>query len=512
MTQRQFSLLTGLFEQAPNALVFVDRDGIVLDVNPAFTRSFGYTPSEICGQPINRLSVEGVTPSGSLPGPDARSDTTTVTPAFSHYRRNDGSTVAVRVALLTFRDEQDQGAPFGYGAIINDLSQSAAASGTLPIDWAAAASEQKLLSTLYRRTPAIMHSIDENGFIRTVSEAWLLRFGYTEDEVLGRKSTDFMTKESRELALDVILPAFSESGRCDHVPYTMIAKSGERVEVELSSVLDTSSGQKHTLAILEDVTERNTALRALESRNADLKEFAHVAAHDLQAPIRHIDMFTTLATQDLSEGMLDDLRDHLETIKECSSRLNAMVRALLDFSLTGNGRPSQTPCDMKSLIEGVVKQLEPEIEATSATVEVGIEDVPTVVCDPILVERVFANLVNNALKYVEPGVDPRLHIRGRDLGKSVEIAIEDNGIGIEPKFRQQVFMPLKRLHGQDSPYQGTGIGLALCRKIVSAHEGEIRVENSTTGQGSRFVVTLPKDRESVSYDAEEAPAKFAAGR
>ncbi|MEO1492911.1 MAG: PAS domain S-box protein [Pseudomonadota bacterium] len=478
-------ILNALFRDNQEPVVISSLDHKILDVNAAFHGVFGFVRGEAIGRGLADLCPDAQSAEAFVSAFVESDDTTPTQIVLPTYRRADGTVFDARTTVMAIRDESR--AIRGFAAIIHALPDDVNRLIDSGRDLGQLMMEVRLYERLYRRSPAMLHSIDQNGVIRHVSQAWLSRFGYREEEVIGRRSIDFLTEDSREDA-KAVLQDFWRTGRCDRVPYTFLTKDGQPVEIELSAILDTTDGVVTTLAILEDVTERNRAIREVNKRNDELRNFARVAAHDLQAPLRHISLFSKLIEDDLDTGNYADAHENALQIQRSVGRMRGMVQALLDFSLSTEKRVSPEPTDLNRLIANVRDAAATEIAKTCA--QIRISDLPTVACDPVLFERVISNVFDNALKYVARGVTPSIRITAESTSQSVTLRIADNGIGIAEDFQERIFQPLKRLHGEDSEYPGFGIGLALCQKIVEAHFGRIWVEPNASG-GSTFFIELP---------------------
>ena len=284
---------------------------------------------------------------------------------------------------------------------------------------------------------------------------------------------------------------------------------GRRIMLLNARRIDAESGRPAlVLLAIEDVTERRAAERALAAAarelrrsNRELEEFASIAAHDLQEPLRKIRAFATRLA-DGYPGVLDDRgRDYLVRITSAAVRMETLIGGLLDFARISTTRRPFTPVDLGDIASAVVHDLESGVERVGGRVEVG--PLPTVEADSIQMRQLFQNLVANALKFRRPDIAPVVVIRSVEAeGGGVvsahsasrkpaacRLEFEDNGIGFEERYAARIFAPFERLHGR-SQYEGTGIGLALCRRIVERHGGIIAAR-STPGQGSTFVVDLP---------------------
>lgn len=246
-----------------------------------------------------------------------------------------------------------------------------------------------------------------------------------------------------------------------------------------------------------DATEAQLRAYAerLEQNNRDLQEFAYVASHDLQEPLRKILAFGDRLERLHGDELTPEGLDYLQRMLSASRRMQALIQGLLTYSrVTTRGRPF-TQVDMNKVVHEVLEDLETVIEETGGEVEVGY--LPTVEADPLQMRQLLQNLIANGLKFHRPGVPPRVRVEGRrrtiqENGQPrevTEIVVSDNGIGFDEKYLDRIFQPFQRLHGR-TEYPGTGMGLAICRKIVERHNGTIHVR-SQPGQGTTFTVQIP---------------------
>ena len=225
---------------------------------------------------------------------------------------------------------------------------------------------------------------------------------------------------------------------------------------------------------------------ALARSNADLEQFAYVASHDLQAPLRGMVGFSQLLARRLEDKLDDESREYLQFIDESARRLRDVIHDLLEFSRAGRGGSELVAVSLADPLRRALVELEPALRATGTTVLHG--DLPRVLGEPTGLMQLLRNLVDNAIKYVQPGVAPLIRIAAERRGAEVQVSVADNGIGIPPEHRERVFQIFQRLHTPEE-YPGTGVGLAICEKVLRHHGGRIWVEAAPEG-GSVFHFTL----------------------
>ena len=277
--------------------------------------------------------------------------------------------------------------------------------------------------------------------------------------------------------------------------HASVDPQGPRDVAELAGDVDTM--RLRILHELDELAKANARLDAqtqdLERSNAELEQFAYVASHDLQEPLRKVASFTQLLQRRYS-GQLDERADeYIDYAADGAKRMQTLINDLLAFSRVGRLREGQTEINLGEVLSQALAGLSTLIEETHATVNAG--ELPTVRGEPALLSLVFQNLVGNALKF-HGRERPIVGIRARREGASWLVSCSDNGIGIDAQYAERIFVIFQRLHPKDE-YAGTGIGLAMCRKIIEYHGGRIWLEPDT-GEGSTFSFTLPAAEERKS--------------
>jgi signal transduction histidine kinase len=261
-----------------------------------------------------------------------------------------------------------------------------------------------------------------------------------------------------------------------------------------------------TDALLRSREDLDTRTRDLERSNNDLEQYAQMASHDLQAPLATIDLYLRLLERRLPDASQEELLQLLEGIGGSTDRMRSLVRDLLHLARVGRGEPRREPLDTGAVLGQALEDLAGPINERGADVSAG--PLPVVNGDPGQLSLLFQNLVGNAIKFSD-GSAPRVSITASVEGEQAQFAVRDNGIGIDPKHAERIFQPFQRLHGEDR-YEGTGIGLAICQRIVTHHGGRIWAE-SDVGTGSTFRFTLPlADEPPAPAPAPETPHVAAA--
>ena len=259
---------------------------------------------------------------------------------------------------------------------------------------------------------------------------------------------------------------------------------------EQAEVLCNEEGQPvKMLGTVQDITERKQAEEELRRSNTDLEQFAYAASHDMRQPLRMISSYLQLLESDLAPVLTEETRQNLQFATEGAKRMDQMLMALLDYSRIGRKADTMAVIDSREVMDEALHYLEPAIEEAQADIRInGVWPRLFASRDEIL--RLFQNLIDNALKYRLSGQKPEVAVSAQTVGGEWRLEVRDNGVGLLPGHEARLFKVFERLQSR-SRYPGTGIGLALCRKIVEHHKGRIWVESPGQNQGCTFIVTLP---------------------
>jgi light-regulated signal transduction histidine kinase (bacteriophytochrome) len=305
----------------------------------------------------------------------------------------------------------------------------------------------------------------------------------------------------------IVLAVLVHFDAFDH--FYAVMRSNEKWEIDgivilaaVSSLAAMVFALRRSRESVRELERRVEAERALEARtillersNRELEQFAYVASHDLQEPLRSIQVFAGRLESTLSGTLDEHSRDDLTRLILAANRMQSLVRDLATLSRVSTTTQPPVVIDMRALLREILSDLEVRVTATGAYVD--LDDVPAVLGDSLQVRQLMENLLANALEFVNPGVKPRIRVNGARTGpETVEIRVSDNGTGFDMQHIDRIFLPFHRLHGR-SEYEGTGMGLAICQKIAERNGGSIRAESSP-GAGSTFIVRLAAPRQNAN--------------
>ena len=346
---------------------------------------------------------------------------------------------------------------------------------------------------LFESAKAGILLLDANtGQVTDVNPFLIKTLGYSQEELVGK--TIWEIGPFKEIAASKA--AFLELQSKEYIRYEDLpleTKDGHKIEVEFVSSVFRVNHHKVIQCNIRDITARKRTEEALARQaqelarsNAELEQFARIASHDLQEPLRMVESFTQLLARRY-KGKLDaDADEFIGYAMEGARRMRRLINDLLEYSRVGTQGKALEPTNCEALFDEAVANLATAIEQNGAVVT--RDHLQTVMADASQLTQLFQNLIGNAIKFhgEEP---PRVHVSAERSGKEWVFSVEDNGIGIYSNYYNRIFVIFQRLHSR-SEYPGTGIGLAICRKIVERHGGRIWVD-SELGKGATFYFTIP---------------------
>jgi PAS domain S-box-containing protein len=333
-----------------------------------------------------------------------------------------------------------------------------------------------------------------DGCVTRANSAWFGVFGFTAEEVHGRPLVEFLHPDDRT-AVEQEFQRLIAGGRDAQFECRGLCKNGSSVWLVVSATA--SPDEKLIFVAGHDITESKRMTEALDLHaeklarsNEELERFAYVASHDLQEPLRMVASFTELLGKRYS-GQLDETADrYIHFAVDGAKRMQQLIADLLAYSRVNSKELDVQQVDCGEVVQTAMRNLEAATTESGASIR--CDTLPWLPADQMQLTQLFQNLLGNAIKFRRTGEPPRVHVSAVDCGAEYVFSVGDNGIGIEPGQVDRIFQVFQRLHTR-AEFPGTGIGLAICKKVVERHGGKIWVE-STPGIGSTFRFSLPKSQ------------------
>ncbi len=345
---------------------------------------------------------------------------------------------------------------------------------------------------------------DPNGVVVWANQAWLRHRDLSLMAVYGRRLPDLVPAEERQASEDRLRRL---QGLTPDQPNMSIEFSvdGERVMDYVHKGWFNRAGELAMIsAVGRDRTESHQAQasmelanRRLEDSNRDLQDFAYVASHDLQEPLRKIVAFSDRLATKFDDDLDERAHDYLGRVQNAASRMQRLIEDLLTFSRVNTDAAAMSTTSLNDVVVGVISDLEIAINEADATI--ALHDLPDVVVDELQMRQLFQNLIGNGLKFRHEDRPVEIQIWAQRMlmpgdasglaGEGWAISVADNGIGFDEKYLGKIFTVFQRLHGRND-FDGSGIGLSVCRRIAERHEGDLSA-HSVPGQGSTFTLWLP---------------------
>jgi len=513
----------GLLEAAPDAMVVVNQGGEIVLVNVQAEKQFGYSRDELLGKKVKNIIPEGF--AERLIADAARSAADALAQQIGtgielSGRRKDGSEFPIEIMLSPLESAEG----ILVTAAIRNISVRKDAEKHL-------VQMESRYRGLLEAAPDAMVVVNRGGEIVLVNVQAEKQFGYRRDELLGQKVKNIIPegfaerliadatrsvadalaqqigtgielcgrrKDGSEFPIEIMLsPLESAEGILVTAAIRNISarKKSERVNTQLenqATVLQ-SAHDELEVRVRERTKELAFANQILEQSNLELKQFAYVASHDLQSPLRSISGFVQLLKLEY-EGKLDEqAQDWIRRTVGAIGQMQRLIRDLLSYSRVDARSLPFTRIPFLDIVRDAVTLLESSLRDSGGRVT--WDELPVVMGDRSQLVQLIQNLVGNGLTY-HGDKPPHIHLSAERSGQEWIFSVRDNGIGIDPKYREQIFEIFKRLHDQKE-YPGTGIGLAVCRRVVNRHGGRIWVE-SELGHGSTFHFTIPEGTEQTN--------------
>ncbi|WP_186441583.1 PAS domain S-box protein [Desulfamplus magnetovallimortis] len=474
--EKFFTLISDLF-------CIADINGYFRLINPAAEQILGYTQEELLQRPYMNFVH-----------PDDREKTEKVIHEqlqqgkkvinFSNrYVCKDGS---VKWLEWTFHPMPNQGVTYAVG---RDCTQRRDMEASLK-------ASELWMRSIYNALEEAVLVVSPQRELISVNKATKKIFGYTEKEIHDQSTSILHVDQDHFVEFGKKIEDAFGQGKSAEFEFRAKRKNGEIFQSEhtVSMLKDEAGNPLGIVSVIRDISKRKQAeiileetLADLEKSNAELEQFAYVASHDLQEPLRAVIGFLQLLQSKYKNQLDEKGRHYIERVVKAGHRMQSLISDLLKVSRVNTLNTSFEPTDLTKVLEEVLEHMQSTITEENGVVT--YSRLPTLMVDKSQIQGLFQNLIVNALKYNE-ALKPTIEIGYEDKGHECRFFVKDNGIGISKEFRDKIFMIFQRLHPRKD-YSGSGIGLALCKKIVERHRGNIWVE-SESGKGSIFYFTLPQ--------------------
>ncbi|MGC1245045.1 MAG: PAS domain S-box protein [Spirulinaceae cyanobacterium] len=476
--------VAAILRSVPDALVFVNSQRKIIEVNSAFTKLFGYKPSEAIGQNSSVLysSQEDYQEQGRKRYHLNAEDQ--LLPYEVTYSRKDGSSFISETVGSQVTD--DEGNSLGFLGIIRDITKRKEA------ELALQASEERL-RLFITNAPIAIAMFDVQMCYLANSKNWLAQYNLNGEDIVGRSHYEIfpsVPQRWQEIHKHCLAGAIE---KCDEDSFVRADGSTEWLRWEIHPWFKNQGEIGGIIMFTEVITERINSRHQLQqvnqellNSNQELEQFAYIASHDLREPLRKIQSYVELL-EEKYQGQLDEKADkYISALTKGTTRMQNLISDLLTYSRVHRTELLRKPTDLNSILEQVRDDLGVAIAQTKA--QILVAPLPTISVHPGQITQLLQNLVANAIKFQGDGT-PVIQIKAQQKENEWLISIADNGVGIKSRYTEQVFEIFQRLHSR-SKYEGTGIGLAICKKIVERHGGKIWLK-SEFGKGTTFYFTLP---------------------
>jgi len=482
----------GLLEAAPDAMVVVNQDGEIVLLNVQAEKQFGYHRDELLGQKVKNIIPEGF--AERLVADGARTPAEALAQQIGtgielSGRRKDKTEFPIEIMLSPLESAEG----ILVTAAIRDISVRKDAEQHL-------AQMESKYRGLLEAAPDAMVVVNQGGAIVLLNVQAEKQFGYRRDELVGQKVKNIIPEGFAERLLADALRS-AEDALAQQIgtgiELTGRRKNGSHFPIEIMlSPLESAEGILVTAAI-RDITKRKKAeahllqkVEELNRSNEELEQFAYIASHDLQEPLRMVASYTQLLSKRYKGRLDSDADEFISFAVDGASRMQRLINDLLAYSRVGTKAMDLHDTSSEEALQQALINLRGAVAESGAIVTQ--DPLPTVLADEMQLIHLFQNLLGNAIKYQNPGI-PRVHVSACRNGENKWIfSVKDNGLGIDSQYFEKIFGMFQRLHKREE-FAGTGVGLAICKKIVERHGGTISVE-SQPGHGSTFRFALAGTR------------------
>lgn len=480
LNKQHLSMLIHSIEHGSGSVIVTDVKGCIQYVNPAFVKITGYAREEAIGK-NPRILKSGETPHGQYKQLWETIVSGNEWEGEFHNRKKTGEYYWVFATISPMKNEE--GAITHFVAIQREITERKR--------------KEVRFNAFVKNTADALIAIDEQGVVELFNPAAEKMFGYKKEEVVGENVIMLMPESYRKKHEDG-LKRYLNTGKArilgtGPIELEALRKDGTAFPIELT-IGDARLDEYFTfIGIIRDITERKWAeqklihsMEELSRSNAELQQFAYVASHDLQEPLRMITSYTKLLERRYKDKLDSNANEYIAFAVDGAMRMQQLINDLLAYSRVTSRCRNFEPVNCTEVFNRVAKNLKIAIEESGAAITQ--DHLPAVMADPSQLTQLFQNLIGNALKF-RGEAPPRVHVSAEKKESEWIFSVSDNGIGIDPQYYDRIFIVFQRLHGKED-YPGSGIGLSICKKIVERHSGRIWLK-SEPGKGATFYFSLP---------------------
>ncbi|MBF0094510.1 MAG: PAS domain S-box protein [Alphaproteobacteria bacterium] len=460
-----------LLDAVGEGIYGLDRDGRCVFVNPAAERMLGWSSRDLIGSKLHGLIHHTRSDGSHYPPEECPVHSTYITGARREVKgeifwRQDGSCFPVEYLATPIMDGNEL---TGAVSVFRDVTERLRAQEGLR-------RERDFTRWVIDSLPGVFFALTSDGRFDLWNRSLEKISGYDAGEIGRMELSALFEHDERDFVTEGVVEA----------EILLVTKGGKRIPYFFSGRRMPPVDGSKLVGMGVDISQRRVVEEKLRQSNQELEAFAYVASHDLQEPLRVVTGFVQLLNREYKGKLGEDADEYIGFIVDGAHRMQNQIRDLLEFSRVGTQGKTFEGVDLEQVVDEALLNLHPRIEEAQAVLS--RDPLPTVMADRQQMIRLFQNLIGNALKYRKPNATPSIRVGARFEGGTWVFFVRDNGIGIASQYFERIFMIFQRLHARDE-YEGTGIGLAVCKKIVERHGGKIWL-TSEPGEGTTFFFTL----------------------